>query len=126
MRKSLIVVLLISALIEIYLSLGVLFKPESMMQSFGITSINGEILYMAAIVGWFCLLATALAVVSAWWVYHSRREGLVIAFVLGLFWLGIGFHLGFSFARPQHFVLDAAKGLLISVLAFVQLRKQNR
>lgn len=125
MKKALVVVLSISALIELYLGLGVLFKPEQMMSSFGIASLTGEISYMAAIIGWFCLLTTAAAVLSALWVGQSRREGVVLAVALGLFWVGIGLHLGFGFARPQHLGLDAAKGLLILILALPILRKES-
>lgn len=125
MKKALVIVLCISALIELYLGLGVLLKPEQMMSSFGIASLTGDISYMAAIIGWFCLLTTAAAVLSALWVWQSRREGVVLAVALGLFWVGIGLHLGFGFARPQHLGLDAAKGLLILILALMALRKER-
>lgn len=125
MKKALVFVLSLSALVELYLALGVLFKPEMMMQSFGIASLTGEISYMAAIIGWFCLLTTAAAVLSALWVWQSRREGYTLALVLGLFWIGIGLHLGLGFARPQHLGLDAAKGLLILILAWPALRNEK-
>ncbi len=124
MKISLLAVLGFSTLVELYLGLGVLFKPEMLMQSFGVTAINGEILYMAAIIGWFCLLTTAAAALSAWWVWNSRVEGCILAVVLGIFWVGIGLHLGFGFARPQHFALDAAKGFAIIVLAVLNLRQK--
>lgn len=125
MKRSLVLVLAVSAVIELYLALGVLFTPEKLMQSFGVSSLNNEVLYMAAIIGWFCLVTTGLVVLAAVWVWRSLIEGYILASVLGVFWIGIGLHLGLAFGRPQHLMLDAAKGLIILILSTVALRQKR-
>lgn len=124
MKKLLLLVLAISAVVEIYLALGLLLKPDMLSASFGV-ALNNEALYMAAIIGWFCLLVTALVVLSMVWIYRSHSQGYVLAAALGLFWVGLGLHLGLAFARPQHLVLDAAKGFVILLLAAWQLKEKS-
>ena len=122
-NKSLIVVLAISTLIEVYLGVAILAAPAHMMHDFSISTLNDEVLYMATTIGWFCLVTAAIVGLSTYWVYQQKSEGLYLAIILGVFWLGIGLHLGIGFARPQHLVLDAAKGAIILVLAMLSCRK---
>ena len=75
MKRILVIVLGASTLFEFYLAAGVLLRPESMMADFGITALNNEVLYMACIVGWFCLLATLFAGLATFWVYRGKTEG---------------------------------------------------
>ncbi len=117
MKKTLIAVLVVSALFELILGLGVLLTPTLMMESFGIAQINTDILYLSTVVGWFCLFATGIAVTAIYWLCKDRCEGRILAIILGVFWIGIGLHLAVSFNRPQHYFLDAAKGLVILLLA---------
>lgn len=125
-KKILVVVLSVSTIIEICLGVGSLLYPEKMMGAFGITSLNGEVLYLACIIGWFCLAVSAVAGLAAFWIYKDKAEGYWLSLIVGIFWTGIGLHLGFVFARPQHLALDAAKGILILALTFFIYSKQPK
>src|SRR6185503_18007809 len=107
MKKALVVVLFLAALIDAVLGVGVLLAPASLMQSFQITTMTPEVSYLAAIVGWFCLIVAASAALAGYWVKEGRPEGKALSIALGLFWVGIGVHLAFAFGRPQHLGLDA-------------------
>lgn len=100
-------------------------RPESMTGDFGVTALNPEILYLACIIGWFCAVASAFAALSTFWIYRDKIEGYYISAILGIFWIGIGLHLGFGFARPQHLGLDAAKGAVILILSVLCYRKSS-
>ena len=117
MKKTLLAVLSIAMIIEAILGAGVLLSPVTMMGNFGVTSLNDEVFYLAAVIGWFCLVIAGVAGLAVSWVKQGRKEGLILAIALGIFWVCIGLHLALAFHRPQHFVLDAAKGLIILVLA---------
>lgn len=123
MKKLLVAVLAISTIIEIYLGFATLLTPEMMTVDFGIATLTPEISYLAAIIGWFCLLASGFAAAATFWIYKDRSEGYQLAIALGIFWLGLGLHLGFGFGRSQHLILDAAKGAVILILCFLTCRR---
>lgn len=118
MKKTLVIILWVSIAFELILGLGILLFPTSLMGVFAITTINDELLYLAAIVGWFCLLTTLIAFASVQWIRQGQNKGYILAMILGAFWIGIGLHLALVFQRPQHLILDAAKGLVIFILAY--------
>lgn len=116
--------LAMSAGVEVLLGLGVLFLPEKLMGVFGIAQITPDLSYLAAIVGWFCLGVGGVVAISARWVASAKREGVHLALLLGVWWIGIGLYLTIQFHRPDHLVLDTAKGLLIASLAWASLRQR--
>ena len=124
LKKILVGVLALSTVIETFLGIGALLSPEKMMGLFGITTITPDVLYMACIISWLCLVVSVLTGLATFWVYKDRCHGYTLSLILGAFWLGIGLHLGLVFSRPQHLVLDAAKGLLIIVLTLMICRKK--
>ena len=116
-RTLLLVVLFIALLLELALTGGAFFAPVFTLTQFGV-KYGPETTFLAYIVAWFLLLVSLVAAVALVQVWQRRPGFATWCYLLGLWWIGIGIGIYFTFGKPDNLVLDSLKGLLIVVLTW--------
>jgi hypothetical protein len=116
-RKLLLVVLFISLVLELALTGGAFFAPVITLGQFGV-KYGPETTFLAYIVGWLLLFVSVAAVVAFGQVWQRRPSYATWCYVLGLWWIGIGVGIFYTFGKPDNLLLDSAKGLMIVVLVW--------
>lgn len=116
-RTLLLVVLFIALVLEVALTGGAFFAPVFTLTQFGV-KYGPETTFLTYIVGWllgFVSLGALVALVQVW----QRRLGYATwCYVLGVWWIGIGIGIYFTFGKPDNLLLDSVKGLLIVLLTW--------
>ena len=116
-RTLLLVVLLVALLLELALTGGAFFAPEFTLTQFGV-KYRPETTFLAYIVAWFLLLVSLVAAVAIVQVWQRRPGFATWCYLRGMWWIGIGVGIYYTFGKPDNLLLDSVKGLLIVVLTW--------
>jgi hypothetical protein len=116
-RKLLLVVLFISLVLELGLTGGAFFAPAFTLTQFGL-KYGPETTFLTYIVGWLLLFVSLAALVAFGQMWQRRSSYATWCYVLGLWWMGIGVGIYYTFGKPNNLLLDSVKGLLIVVLTW--------
>ena len=116
-RTLLLVVLAISALLELALTGGAFFAPVQTLAQFGV-KYGPDNTFLAYIMGWLLLFVTLVATVALVQVWKRRPGFATWCYLLGIWWIGIGIGIYFTFGKPDNLLLDSLKGLIIVVLTW--------
>ncbi len=120
-RKLLIVVLAIAFAIECAFAACGFAAPSFTLTTFHV-GITPDTLFLGHVVAW-CLLAVAIAAgLALRWVLARKRAGYTLSIALGLWWVGIGVALAVKFGRYENLALDALKGALLALFAWLEQR----
>ncbi|WP_426059687.1 hypothetical protein [Hymenobacter sp. B1770] len=109
--------LLVSLVAELAMSGGVFFAPVFTLTHFGV-KYGPETSFLAYIVGWLLLFVSLAAFVALGQMWQRRPSYATWCYVLGLWWIGIGIGIYYTFGKPDNLLLDSVKGLLIVVLTW--------
>ena len=116
-RTLLLVVLFVALLLELALTGGAFFAPEFTLTQVGV-KYGPETTFLAYIVAWFLLLVSLVAAVAIVQVWQRRPGFATWCYLLGMWWIGIGVGIYYTFGKPDNLLLDSVKGLLIVVLTW--------
>ena len=116
-RTLLLVVLSIALLLELALTGGAFFAPAFTLAKFGV-KYSLDTTFMAYIVGWLLLFVSLAAAVALGQVWQRRPSYATWCYLLGLWWIGIGIGIYYSFGKPDKLLLDSVKGLFIVILTW--------
>ena len=116
-RTLLLVVLSIALLLELALTGGAFFAPAFTLAKFGV-KYSPDTTFMAYIVGWLLLFVSLAAAVALGQVWQRRPSYATWCYLLGLWWIGIGIGIYYSFGKPDNLLLDSVKGLFIVILTW--------
>lgn len=116
-RKLLLTVLIIALLVELALTGGAFFAPVFTLAQFGV-KYGPETTFLAYIVAWLLLFVSLVAAVAVVQVARRRPGFATWCYLLGVWWIGIGAGIYFSFGKPDNLLLDSVKGLLIIILTW--------
>ncbi|ALW85370.1 hypothetical protein AUC43_09845 [Hymenobacter sedentarius] len=116
-RTLLLVVLCVGLLIELALTGGAFFAPAFTLAQFG-AKYGPETAFLAYIVAWLLLFVSLAALVAAGQVWQRRPSYATWCYLLGLWWIGIGIGIYYTFGKPGNLLLDSVKGLLIVILTW--------
>jgi hypothetical protein len=116
-RSLLLLTLFIAMLSELVLAGIAFFAPAFFLAKLGLKH-SADTALLTYFVAWFLLfvgLTAGLAFVQLWnrWPRYAP-----ICYLLGVWWIGIGAGIYLLFGRPEHLLLDSAKGLLLVVLTW--------
>ena len=116
-RTLLLVVLSIALLLELALMGGAFFAPVFTLAKFGV-KYSPDTTFLAYIVGWLLLFVSLVAAVALGQVWQRRPSYATWCYLLGLWWIGIGIGIYYSFGKPDNLLLDSVKGLFIVILTW--------
>ena len=116
-RTLLLVVLFIALLLELLLTGGAFFAPVFTLAKFGV-KYSPDTTFLAYIVGWLLLFVSLVAAVALGQVWQRRPSYATWCYLLGLWWIGIGIGIYYSFGKPDNLLLDSVKGLFIVILTW--------
>ena len=116
-RTLLLVVLSIALLLELTLTGGAFFAPVFTLAKFGV-KYSPDTTFLAYIVGWLLLFVSLVAAVALGQVWQRRPSYATWCYLLGLWWIGIGIGIYYSFGKPDNLLLDSVKGLFIVILTW--------
>ena len=116
-RTLLLVVLSIALLLELALTGGAFFAPVFTLAKFGV-KYSPDTTFLAYIVGWLLLFVSLVAAVALGQVWQRRPSYATWCYLLGLWWIGIGIGIYYSFGKPDNLLLDSVKGLFIVILTW--------
>ena len=116
-RTLLLVMLSIALLLELALTGGAFFAPVFTLAKFGVKYIP-DTTFLAYIVGWLLLFVSLVAAVALGQVWQRRPSYATWCYLLGLWWIGIGIGIYYSFGKPDNLLLDSVKGLFIVILTW--------
>ena len=116
-RTLLLVVLSIALLLELALTGGAFFAPVFTLAKFGV-EYSPDTTFLAYIVGWLLLFVSLVAAVALGQVWQRRPSYATWCYLLGLWWIGIGIGIYYSFGKPDNLLLDSVKGLFIVILTW--------
>ena len=116
-RKLLLVVLVIALFLELVLTGGAFFVPVFTLAQFGVKS-GPDTTFLVYIVAWLLLFVSLVAAVAVAQVWQRRSSYAMWCYLLGLWWVGIGIGIYYSFGKPDNLLLDSLKGLIIVVLTW--------
>lgn len=116
-RTLLLVVLSIALLLELALTGGAFFAPIFTLAKFGV-KYSPDTTFLAYIVGWLLLFVSLVAAVALGQVWQRRPSYATWCYLLGLWWIGIGIGIYYSFGKPDNLLLDSVKGLFIVILTW--------
>jgi hypothetical protein len=111
-RTLLLIILAISAILELGLTGGAFFYPTLTLAQFKV-NYGPETTFLAYITGWFLLLVALLALLALVRVWQRRPGYAGLCYLLGLWWIGLGVGIYVAFGRPDNLLLDSLKGVLI-------------
>ncbi len=124
LRNFLIVLLVLSGVFEIYQTVCAFLNPLwilSILQipdSVGARTINH-------ITAWFLLLVSVLILTCIQWVRRQKSEGLTLAIILGLWWVGIGIGIFVASGISTNLYADSLKGFAVSAVSFALMKKRK-
>ncbi len=121
-RKSLILLLIISLILEFALCIGGFFFPEPTFKQFGVI-LNNETAFLGYVISWFLMFVSIIIGVALWQVINNAAYK-TLCFVLSFWWIGIGVGIFLIFKKPDNLILDSAKGLLLAILTQLSLVKR--
>lgn len=124
-KKSLLVLLALSFVFEIYQTVSAFLSPLWVLAVLNIPDSAGA-QTLNHITAWFLLLVSALIVLSFEWVRREKPEGVILSLVLGAWWIGIGVGIFLKSGITTNLFADSAKGLLIMVVSLVSLKQYAR
>lgn len=116
-RTLLLLVLFIAVVMELALTGGAFFAPAFTLTQFGV-KYGPETTFLTYIVGWLLLFVSLAALVALGQVWQRRPSYATWCYVLGLWWIGIGVGIYYTFGKPDNLVLDSVKGFLIVLLTW--------
>ncbi|GAA4357370.1 hypothetical protein GCM10023185_22030 [Hymenobacter saemangeumensis] len=116
-RPLLLLVLFLAALTELGLAAGVFFAPAYTLGKLGILY-SAEALMLSDALAWLLLLAALVAGMAFLQLWNRWPRYAPLCYLLGLWWVAVGRGIYFRFGRPEHLLLDSAKGLLIVLLTW--------
>ena len=116
-RTLLLVVLSIALLLELALTGGAFLAPVFTLAKFGV-KYSPDTTFLAYIVGWLLLFVSLVAAVALGQVWQRRPSYATWCYLLGLWWIGIGIGIYYSFGKPDNLLLDSVKGLFIVILTW--------
>ena len=116
-RTLLLVVLSIALLLELALTGGAFFAPVFTLAKFGV-KYSPDTTFLAYIVGWLLLFVSLVAAVALGQVWQRRPSYATWCYLLGLWWIGIGIGIYYSFGKPDNLLLDSVKGMFIVILTW--------
>ena len=116
-RTLLLIVLSIALVLELGLTGGAFFAPVFTLAKFGV-KYGPDTTFLAYIVGWLLLFVSLTAAVALGQVWQRRSSYATWCYLLGLWWIGIGIGIYYSFGKPDNLLLDSVKGLIIVVLTW--------
>ena len=116
-RKLLLLVLSVALLLELALMGGAFFAPAFTLKQFGVVY-GPATSFLGYIVGWVLLFVSLVAAVALVQVQRRRPGFATWCYLLGLWWIGIGIGIYYTFGKPDNLLLDSLKGLLIVVLTW--------
>ena len=116
-RTLLLVVLSIALLLELALTGGAFFAPVFTLAKFGV-KYSPDTTFLAYIVGWLLLFVSLVATVALEQVWQRRPSYATWCYLLGLWWIGIGIGIYYSFGKPDNLLLDSVKGMFIVILTW--------
>ena len=116
-RTLLLVMLSIALLLELALTGGAFFAPVLTLAKFGV-KYSPDTTFLAYIVGWLLLFVSLVATVALEQVWQRRPSYATWCYLLGLWWIGIGIGIYYSFGKPDNLLLDSVKGMFIVILTW--------
>ena len=116
-RTLLLVVLSIALLLELALTGGAFFAPVFTLAKFGV-KYSPDTTFLAYIGGWLLLFGSLVATGALELVWQRRPSYATWCYLLGLWWIGIGIGIYYSFGKPDNLLLDSVKGLFIVILTW--------
>ena len=116
-RTLLLAVLSIALLLELALTGGAFFAPVFTLAKFGV-KYSPDTTFLAYIVGWLLLFVSLVATVALEQVWQRRPSYATWCYLLGLWWIGIGIGIYYSYGKPDNLLLDSVKGLFIVILTW--------
>lgn len=114
-RRLLLILLVIALLIELALTGGAFFARKVTLKQFGV-SLTPDTSFLGYIVAWTLLFVSLVCGLAIWQVWQRKRGYETICYLLGLWWIGIGFGIYIAFGKPDNLLLDSLKGLLLVIL----------
>jgi hypothetical protein len=121
-RKILIALLIISFLLEITLCLGGFFSPAKTFALFG-APMNNDTIFLGYVIAWFLLFVSIICGYALWMVIMNK-DYTTLCYLLGIWWIGIGLGIYFSFGKIENLFLDSLKGLLITIFTRLSTAKK--
>ncbi|MBO2011412.1 hypothetical protein [Hymenobacter negativus] len=116
-RTLLLVVLFIALLLELVLTGGAFFAPVLTLTQFGV-KYGPDTVFLTYIMGWLLGFVSLVALVALLQVWQRQRGYMAWCYLLGVWWIGIGIGIYYTFGKPDNLLLDSVKGLLIVVLTW--------
>ena len=116
-RTLLLVVLSIALLLELVLTGGAFFAPAFTLAKFGV-KYGPDTTFLAYILGWLLLFVSLAAAMALGQVWQRRPSYATWCYLLGVWWIGIGIGIYYSFGKPDNLLLDSVKGLFIVILTW--------
>ncbi|GAB3589123.1 hypothetical protein [Hymenobacter daeguensis] len=116
-RTLLLVVLFIALLLELALTGGAFFAPAFTLIKFGV-KYGPETAFLTYILGWLLGFVSLAALVALSQVWQRQRSYTAWCYSLGIWWIGIGIGIYYTFGKPDNLLLDSVKGILIVVLTW--------
>lgn len=116
-RKLLLTVLIIALLVELALTGGAFFAPGFTLAQFGV-KYGPDTTFLGYVVAWLLLFVSLVAGVAVVQVAQRRPFFATLCYLLGVWWIGIGVGIYFTFGKPDNLLFDSVKGLLIVLLTW--------
>jgi hypothetical protein len=124
-RKLLLAVLLLSLVIELGLTGGLLFARETTSKAFGV-GLTADTSFLAYILGWLCGFASMMLCLAIVWLWRGDGHYVPLCYLMGIFWIGIGIGIYAGFGKPDNLLIDTLKGCLIVGLTWWSQRSVVR
>jgi hypothetical protein len=115
-KKVLLALLLLSFLIEAFLSSAGFVSTDWMLGQFKLSA-TPDTRFLAYALAWLLLFVGLIVGLSFILVRKGNSMGWLLSYLLGFWWVGIGIGIYIAFQRPDNLVLDSAKGALILLFA---------
>jgi hypothetical protein len=123
MKKILIALLCLAAIIETGLTILAFFAQEKAMELFGLPYIE-EVSFLGFIIAWFLLFATVYIGYCALLVANNNSAAKNLIYIISIWWIGLGIGVFIKYGKIDNLLLDSAKGLLIAVCNTIYHKKQ--
>jgi hypothetical protein len=124
MKKTLLIILVLSFVVELVLSFMGFFMPATAAGLFKV-AYTDQTAFLAYIIAWFLLLATALIGYIVYLLLNNKAGSKALIYLLGFWWIGLGVGVYIAFSKIDNLLLDSAKGLLIVALNFFYHNEQS-
>ncbi|MCE9600287.1 MAG: hypothetical protein K8S54_20175 [Spirochaetia bacterium] len=123
LRKALLTLLALSAIIEFVMAIGGFLMPDFARQQFKIGTTD-DTRFLTFVTAWFILLIGIFCAYAWLQTFRGKGSGYVMTNILGLWWVGIGIGIYYFSGghRPDNLVLDSAKGALLVLLNYLNYR----